>query len=40
MGPYTLQNRLVMAPLTRCRSTPTGVPTPRMIEYYGGAQYR
>ncbi len=35
LGPYTLSNRLVMAPLTRCRAQRDGVPTPIMAEYYG-----
>jgi N-ethylmaleimide reductase len=35
LGPYTLNNRLVMAPLTRCRAQRDGVPTPIMAEYYG-----
>lgn len=35
LGPYTLPNRLAMAPLTRCRAQRDGVPTPRMAEYYG-----
>ncbi len=34
LGPYTLPNRLVMAPLTRCRAQRDGVPTPIMAEYY------
>ncbi|HEY2210628.1 MAG TPA: alkene reductase [Bradyrhizobium sp.] len=36
LGPLTLPNRLVMAPLTRNRATPPGmVPSPLAIEYYG-----
>ncbi len=35
LGPITLKNRLVMAPLTRCRAQRDGVPTPIMAEYYG-----
>ena len=35
LGPYTLPNRIVMAPLTRSRATPDGVPVPMMAEYYG-----
>ena len=36
LGPITLANRLVMAPLTRNRATPPGmVPSPLAIEYYG-----
>lgn len=34
LGPYTLPNRVVMAPLTRNRARPDGVPTPIMAEYY------
>lgn len=33
-GPYTLRSRIFMAPMTRGRSTPEGVPTDIMIEYY------
>jgi N-ethylmaleimide reductase len=36
LGPLTLPNRLVMAPLTRNRATPPGmVPGPLAAEYYG-----
>src|ERR1700754_4281093 len=36
LGPITLPNRLVMAPLTRNRATPPGmVPGPLAAEYYG-----
>jgi N-ethylmaleimide reductase len=36
LGPVTLPNRLVMAPLTRNRAVPPGmVPNPLAIEYYG-----
>jgi N-ethylmaleimide reductase len=36
LGPITLPNRLVMAPLTRNRAVPPGmVPSPLAIEYYG-----
>jgi N-ethylmaleimide reductase len=35
LGPITLQNRLVMAPMTRSRATADHVPTPIMAEYYG-----
>ena len=36
LGPLTLPNRLVMAPLTRNRAVPPGmVPSPLAIEYYG-----
>jgi 2,4-dienoyl-CoA reductase-like NADH-dependent reductase (Old Yellow Enzyme family) len=35
VGALTLPNRIVMAPLTRCRATPdTRVPTPMMVDYY------
>ena len=34
MGRVVLQNRVVMAPMTRCRATPDHVPTPVMAEYY------
>jgi len=34
LGPHTLSNRLVMAPLTRNRARADGVPTPMMIAYY------
>lgn len=34
LGPLTLQNRLVMAPMTRCRAI-DNVPNPLMAEYYG-----
>jgi N-ethylmaleimide reductase len=34
IGPYTLKNRLVMAPLTRNRSTLEGVPHALNVEYY------
>jgi N-ethylmaleimide reductase len=33
-GPIELQNRIVMAPLTRGRATAAGVPTPIMATYY------
>jgi N-ethylmaleimide reductase len=36
LGPITLPNRLVMAPLTRNRAVPPGmVPSPLALEYYG-----
>src|SRR5215813_11457662 len=36
LGPITLPNRLVMAPLTRNRAIPPGmVPSPLAIDYYG-----
>lgn len=34
IGPYTLRNRIFMAPMTRGRATAEGVPTEVMIEYY------
>jgi N-ethylmaleimide reductase len=34
LGPYTLKNRIVMAPLTRSRAGADGVPTEIMAEYY------
>jgi N-ethylmaleimide reductase len=34
LGPLTLANRVVMAPLTRCRADADHVPTEIMIEYY------
>lgn len=34
LGPLTLPNRLAMAPLTRNRSTPEGVPHELNVEYY------
>ncbi|MDT0431798.1 alkene reductase [Streptomyces salyersiae] len=34
LGALTLPHRLVMAPLTRNRATPEGVPTPLMATYY------
>lgn len=34
LGPYTLANRIVMAPLTRSRATEDGVPVPLMAQYY------
>ncbi len=34
LGPITLHNRLVMAPLTRCRTTREGVPQALNVEYY------
>jgi 2,4-dienoyl-CoA reductase-like NADH-dependent reductase (Old Yellow Enzyme family) len=33
-GAFNLKNRVVMAPLTRCRSAAGRVPTPLMAEYY------
>ena len=35
LGPLSLGNRLVMAPMTRCRATAANVPTALMAEYYG-----
>jgi N-ethylmaleimide reductase len=34
VGSLTLPNRLVMAPMTRSRATPAGVPTPLNATYY------
>ena len=34
IGAWTLPNRIVMAPLTRCRAAAGRVPTPLMAEYY------
>jgi len=34
LGALTLPNRIIMAPLTRCRAGAGRVPTPRMAEYY------
>lgn len=35
LGPHSLKNRTVMAPLTRCRADgATRVPTPMMVDYY------
>lgn len=34
LGPYSLRNRIFMAPMTRGRSTAEGVPTDIMVEYY------
>jgi 2,4-dienoyl-CoA reductase-like NADH-dependent reductase (Old Yellow Enzyme family) len=34
LGDLTLPNRIVMAPLTRCRAAPGRVPTPLMAQYY------
>src|SRR5258708_26596195 len=36
LGPLTLPNRFVMAPLTRNRAVPPGmVPSPLAVDYYG-----
>ncbi|HEY3793261.1 MAG TPA: alkene reductase, partial [Bradyrhizobium sp.] len=35
LGPISLPNRLVMAPLTRNRAVPGMVPSPLAVEYYG-----
>ncbi|MDB5522037.1 MAG: NADH:flavin oxidoreductase/NADH oxidase, partial [Tardiphaga sp.] len=35
LGPITLTNRTVMAPLTRNRAVEGMVPNPLAIEYYG-----
>ena len=34
LGPHTLKNRFVMAPLTRNRASRDGVPGPLQVEYY------
>lgn len=34
LGPFTLANRIVMAPMTRCRAGDSGIPTLLMAEYY------
>jgi N-ethylmaleimide reductase len=34
LGPLTLPNRILMAPLTRCRADADHVPNPLMAEYY------
>jgi N-ethylmaleimide reductase len=34
VGPLTLPNRIIMAPLTRCRTVHEHIPTPMMAEYY------
>jgi N-ethylmaleimide reductase len=34
VGRLTLRHRLAMAPMTRSRATPDGVPHPRSAEYY------
>ena len=34
LGPLALPNRLVMAPMTRCRAAEGNVPTDLMAEYY------
>src|SRR4051812_46616876 len=34
LGPLTLRNRIVMAPMTRSRTEGGGVPTPMTAEYY------
>lgn len=35
LGPITLSNRIVMAPMTRCRAGADHVPTVLMADYYG-----
>ncbi|WJG08562.1 alkene reductase [Aliiglaciecola sp. LCG003] len=35
LGDINLQNRVIMAPLTRCRATVDHIPTDRMATYYG-----
>jgi N-ethylmaleimide reductase len=34
VGPYTLANRIVMAPMTRSRASAHGVPSPLAVTYY------
>ncbi|NRB37602.1 MAG: alkene reductase [Pseudomonadales bacterium] len=34
LGPYTLNNRIIMAPLTRSRASDEQVPQPMMLTYY------
>jgi 2,4-dienoyl-CoA reductase-like NADH-dependent reductase (Old Yellow Enzyme family) len=34
LGDITIRNRIVMAPLTRCRAVEDRVPNPLMVEYY------
>ncbi|MBL4684852.1 MAG: alkene reductase [Nannocystaceae bacterium] len=34
LGPYSLSNRVFLAPMTRGRATADAVPTPRMAKYY------
>ena len=34
IGPYTLKNRLVMAPMTRSRAQPDGTPGDLAATYY------
>ena len=34
VGELTLRNRIIMAPLTRCRADAQHIPTPMMAEYY------
>lgn len=34
LGALELQNRILMAPLTRCRADADHVPTPIMADYY------
>ena len=34
VGKWTLNNRIVMAPMTRNRATPDGIPTSLMATYY------
>jgi N-ethylmaleimide reductase len=35
LGPLTLRNRLVMAPMTRSRAVEANTPNALMAEYYG-----
>lgn len=34
MGPFTLANRVAMAPMTRNRANDAGIPSPHAVEYY------
>src|SRR5580693_1995621 len=34
LGDYSLRNRVVMAPMTRCRAEAQGVPSDLAVEYY------
>lgn len=34
LGDVSISNRVLMAPMTRNRATPGGVPTPMMVDYY------
>ena len=37
LGPLMLPNRVLMAPLPRCRATTHHVPTLMIVDYQGGA---